>query len=164
MSILLSIILIVLLGLGICLLYKEYCKERNKIAIPFKESMDLLNMPIVTFENNGKKLHFLLDTGSNASLIDQDCLSELDILAKRDIKEVMVTAGEDVPLVGEILMNIVYRDRPFTERFTVTSLAKQFDAAFEGKIKVHGILGSKFFRRNKYIIDFKELAVFYKPN
>ena len=116
------IILTIAITISAYLLYEKIRRDK-RLTIPFKESMDLLSMPIITFENNGAKLHFLLDTGSNNSLIDIDCL----------------------------------------EKFTVTSLSKQFDEAFEGKIKVHGIIGSKFLRRNKCILDFEKLAVYYNP-
>lgn len=155
-----ALVLIIAIGASVCLI-NEKLKRDRRLTIPFKESMDLLSMPIITFENNGNKLHFLLDTGSNNSLIDADCLENLEIIAKRNIQEVMVTAGNSVPLMGEIIMDISYLEIPFKEKFTVTSLSKQFDEAFEGKIKVHGIIGSKFLRRNKCILDFEKLAVYY---
>lgn len=157
-----AIILTIAITISACLLYEKIRRDK-RLTIPFKESMDLLSMPVITFENNGAKLHFLLDTGSNNSLIDIDCLEGLEIIAKRDIQEIMVTAGDTVPLMGEIIMDINYLNIPFKEKFTVTSLSKQFDEAFEGKIKVHGIIGSKFLRRNKCILDFEKLAVYYNP-
>ena len=157
-----AIILTIAITISACLLYEKIRRDK-RLTIPFKESMDLLSMPIITFENNGAKLHFLLDTGSNNSLIDIDCLEGLEIIAKRDIQEIMVTAGDTVPLMGEIIMDVNYLNIPFKEKFTVTSLSKQFDEAFEGKIKVHGIIGSKFLRRNKCILDFEKLAVYYNP-
>ena len=135
-----ALVLIIAIGASVCLI-NEKLKRDRRLTIPFKESMDLLSMPIITFENNGVKLHFLLDTGSNNSL--------------------MVTAGNSVPLMGEIIMDISYLEIPFKEKFTVTSLSKQFEEAFEGKITVHGIIGSKFLRRNKCILDFEKLAVYY---
>ena len=39
--------------------------------ISFRESMDLVQLPIVTFMNNGKKLNFLLDTGASYSSINE---------------------------------------------------------------------------------------------
>ena len=45
--------------------------------ISFRESMDLVELPIVTFMNNGKKLNFLLDTGASYSSINEAALEGL---------------------------------------------------------------------------------------
>ena len=53
------------------LLYKQYKKKFN---ISFKEAMELVELPIITFYNKGQKLNFLLDTGSNDCIIDSSNL------------------------------------------------------------------------------------------
>ena len=45
-------------------------KRNGEPHMSFKESMDLVELPIITFYNNGKKLNFLLDTGANNSIIN----------------------------------------------------------------------------------------------
>lgn len=57
---------------------EDYCKQRKKVNMSFKEAMDLVELPVVTFFNGDKKLNFLLDTGSNISQINSSILPLLD--------------------------------------------------------------------------------------
>ena len=40
-------------------------------AMSFQNSMDLAELPVVTFRQGDKKINFLLDTGSNNCIIDK---------------------------------------------------------------------------------------------
>lgn len=53
-------------------------KRNGEPHMSFKESMDLVELPIITFYNNGKKLNFLLDTGANNSIINKSVIKDLD--------------------------------------------------------------------------------------
>ena len=57
---------------------EDYCKQRKRVNMSFKEAMDLVELPVVTFYNGDKKLNFLLDTGSNISQINSSILPLLD--------------------------------------------------------------------------------------
>ena len=56
-------------------------RKRNKITstdrISFRETLDLTELPIVTFRNNDKKFNFLLDTGATNSVINKSTLSDM---------------------------------------------------------------------------------------
>ena len=49
-------------------------RKRNNSKISFKEAMDLVELPVVTFYNGDTKLNFLLDTGSNVSYINNSII------------------------------------------------------------------------------------------
>lgn len=55
----------------------DYCRQRKRVNMSFKEAMDLVDLPVITFYNNGKKFNFLLDTGATMSVIDSNVLSNL---------------------------------------------------------------------------------------
>ena len=57
---------------------EDYCKQSKRVNMSFKEAMDLVELPVVTFYNGDKKLNFLLDTGSNISQINSSILPLLD--------------------------------------------------------------------------------------
>ena len=70
------LVIIIISALCICfsiILYIIHPKSYNKIS--FKETLDLTDLPIVTFEQNGNKINFLLDTGANRSVINKAILS-----------------------------------------------------------------------------------------
>ena len=53
---------------------ERYHKKNDTTTISFKEAMDLVELPIITFYNCNTKLNFLLDTGSNNSHINKKML------------------------------------------------------------------------------------------
>ena len=139
-------------------LYRNKTKDKTKIS--FKEGLDLTELPIVTFKQGEKKLHFLLDTGSNISYINNEVLSEIEA---KDLNASSSTIG-----VGEHSMEtkhysikIGYRDQEFVEEFGALDLSPAFATIeAESGIKLHGILGNKFFEKYKYILDFRELIAY----
>jgi len=144
----------------LCVIFINNIQQREKTRISFKEGLDLTELPIVTFICNNKKLHFLLDTGSNISYINKGVLKEIP---HKDIGKVSSVMGiENSGIVAHhYSIDIGYKDNKFTEVFGAVDLSATFDAMEkENGIRVHGILGSKFFEKYKYILDFKELAAY----
>lgn len=139
-------------------LFKNARKEKTKIS--FKEGLDLTELPIVTFNQGTKKLHFLLDTGSNISYINKDVLKTIE--AKELPKQSYTSGIGDATLATKHYdIEIGYRNQSFVEEFGAIDLNTSFGAIEkESGIRIHGILGSKFFERYKYIIDFNELMAY----
>lgn len=134
-------------------------KLNNRHTISFKETLDLTNLPIITFVNNDVKLNFLLDTGSDMNHINDSCLKDLKYEEAEGVLNVEGFEGnKSVHSLCNI--DITYKDKVFTDTFTRANLDKAF-----GNIKnatgatIHGILGVKFFLKYKYIIDFESLKV-----
>lgn len=136
-------------------------KNRYKQSISFKESLDLTELPIVTFYYDDVKrikLNFLLDTGSNLSHINKSVLSSIN--ENYEEKESVSVIGiNGSPMKSSICnLDIKYKDLSFTEEFVVSDLDTVFSEVKKNTgVQIHGILGSKFFEKYKYIIDFKEL-------
>ena len=137
-------------------------RKRNNSKISFKEAMDLVELPVVTFYNGDKKLNFLLDTGSNVSYINSSIISLLDH-EKTDKK--MDTIGIEGNKVSNQFckMSVTYKNQVFEEEFSIAGLDEAFNVIKqESGVQIHGILGSKFFERYKYVLDFKELIAYIK--
>lgn len=137
-------------------------EKRTNRRISFKESMDLVELPVITFYNKDKKLNFLLDTGSNISYINNSILKDISI--EDTSKEIKVIGIEGNPINTKICKIVItYKDITFTEEFSIANLNDAFDIVKqESGVQIHGILGSKFFEKYKYIIDFKTLAAYTK--
>lgn len=139
-------------------LYRNKRKEKTKIS--FKEGLDLAELPIVTFYQGDKKLHFLLDTGSNISYINKEVLKDIEA---EDCGERSSTFGVEGTGVEthHYIIKINHKDQEFIEVFGALDLSASFAAIKqESGIKLHGILGNRFFERYKYILDFKELIAY----
>lgn len=133
----------------------------NVVHIPFKESMDLINLPVVTFTNNNTKLHFLLDTGSDDSFITSSVVYLLDIKSNDNKISNIQTGGGIISSRGRVTLDISYLDSSYENTFIVSDLDSSFKNIADSRgIQVHGIIGSLFFRRYGYKLDFKKLAAY----
>ena len=137
-------------------------RKKNNSKISFKEAMDLVELPVVTFYNGDKKLNFLLDTGSNVSYINS---SIIPILVHEKTDKEMNTIGIEGNKVSNQFckMSVTYKNQVFEEEFSIADLDGAFSVVKqESGVQIHGILGSKFFERYKYVLDFKELIAYIK--
>lgn len=140
----------------------EVKKVKGNSLISFKEAMDLVELPVITFYNGEVKLNFLLDTGSNISYLNSSLIPHLNCSKS---EEVMTTMGIDGNKIeGDFYdMTITYKNSTFEESFGSVDLDKAFDnVKQESGVQIHGILGSKFFEKYKYVLDFKELVAYTK--
>jgi hypothetical protein len=141
-----------------CWGYNKAKQNKTEAVIPFKESIDLVGCPIVTFINNGQKLHFLLDTGSDDSYITSSIVDELEVKERSDVESPVIAGGGNMTSKGTVVMDIIYKHMTFENMFKINDLDDTFNEAFGDRgITVHGILGSFFFNKYNYILDFKEL-------
>lgn len=155
-----EIVLFILVLALITNMYESH-KKKNKSKISFKESMDLTELPVVTFYNNNNKLNFLLDTGSNLSVINESVLGKVKHTL---LKEACTTIGLGGSMVSnKCSMIIYYKDQKFEDKFTIANMDAQFNQIKkEDGVLIHGILGSKFFEKYKYVLDFKDLIAYMK--
>ena len=158
--ILLSII-VVAVGIASYHFNTKLEKERGKISI--KESMDLAQIPIVTFSEGDTKLNFLLDTGGSHSHISKSAAKLL--LGTPVDTDYSYTTSTGSDSISQIVYSVLkYKD----EEFKVSLLVNEgLDASFEEVksscgVMLHGILGSDFLREHKYILDFAELVAYHK--
>ena len=116
-----------------------------------------------TFVNNNVKLHFLLDTGSDDSYINVDVLDKLVIKKSYNVKRDIVTGNGSISSSQIVLMDISYKEQCFENAFVVSDMGEAFDAATGASgIKIHGILGSVFFAKYKYVLDYMKLEAYSK--
>lgn len=137
-------------------------RKRNNSKISFKEAMDLVELPVVTFYNGDEKLNFLLDTGSNVSYINSSIIPLLD--HEKTDKEMNTIGIEGNKVSNQFCkMFVTYKNQVFEEEFGIADLDEAFSVVKqESGVQIHGILGSKFFERYKYVLDFKELIAYIK--
>ena len=162
--ILLGIVGVVILVLVIAFITNtiDDIRKRNNSKISFKEAMDLVELPVVPFYNGDTKLNFLLDTGSNVSYINS---SIIPLLAHEKTDKEMDTIGIEGNKVSNQFckMSVTYKNQVFEEEFSIADLDEAFGVIKqESGVQIHGILGSKFFERYKYVLDFKELTAYIK--
>ncbi len=140
---------------------EDYCDKRG-VSMSFRESMDLTELPVVTFYSSGTKLNFLLDTGSNNSIINKSILESVQY-SKLDYE--MTTFGmEGNKIVNNVYsIPIEYKGQKYDGEFTAIDMSDAFGhIKKESGVTIHGVLGSLFFKKYQYVLDFDKLIAYSK--
>ena len=134
--------------------------SRDIEAMSFKEAMDLVDLPIITFYNENTKLNLLLDTGSSMNVINSTILETLICTKLEGSGTVYGMEGNEIN-IEYISMKINYRNESYTSTFQLIDMQKAFDKIKEEYgVQVHGILGNAFFKEYKYMLDFKSFIAY----
>ena len=139
-------------------------KRCAKSMISFVEAFNLTDMPIVTFRNNGNKYNFLLDTGSTDCHVNKAVVEsgQLEYDEMESTKNVFGMEGNPVS-VNMINVTLALNDMEFNDAFIVNDLSAAFDSIKrENGVTLHGILGTSFFDKYKYVIDFGKYVAYSK--
>ncbi len=162
-NILLYICLLCTVGLIAVIMNKyEEKRKREKTKMSFKEALDLTGIPVVTFYQDNNKINFLLDTGSNLSIINESFLNNIkytDVKAEGNIFGMEGVAKK----VKYVNAEFYYKDNKFKEVFQVVNMDTAFNSVKQDTgVTINGILGSEFLKNHSYILDFKELIAYSK--
>lgn len=158
------LIICVTLFVALFVTFFEDLKRSNRKRISFKEAMDLTELPVVTFIGKGRKLNFLIDTGANNSILNESVVNKMKLKCEEFEGVETNTAGGNINLNKVTNLTIKFDDkREYDECFLVSNMDEAFNSVkAETGVMIHGILGSNFFAKNKYIIDFDSLALYVK--
>jgi hypothetical protein len=152
--------LLICLGFSAYYIYKE--KHINKTKMSFKESLDLVGIPIVTFYQFGNKYNFLLDSGASNSCINSEILDKIKHTKTEYVGDVYGCEGVKKP-ANIVNIELYYKDSHFLSDFMVVDLKDAFDnIKSEHGVTIYGILGSDFLSKYKYILDFKDNIAYIK--
>lgn len=155
-----TIITILLLIVLAYLVYTKYFKQRDFMS--FRESLALVELPIVTFRQGDKKLNFILDTGANRSIINKD--DEATIISEdTGLNSKVLGIEGSVSHVSLKNIKFTYKNKEFEDTFQVLDISKTVNAykAKKGVI-IHGLIGNGFMQKYKYVLDFKEMVAYSK--
>lgn len=142
---------------------EQLFKEKSKISI--KEALDLLEIPVITLENNNKKFNFILDSGSSNSHISPTASKDILYNKKGTINYSANSANGTITNKSKVLnVDLMYKKDIFNINLIVTeNLELSFkDIMDSNKIQLHGIIGSDFLIKHKYILDFADKVAYHK--
>ncbi len=140
-----------------------------KYSIDFhKEGFKRTNFPIIKIKIRGKFRYFLVDSGANINVIDYESyrtlVGESEVHFKGDCGISGVGTAEKEETVSIIEDTIQINSDKFTEEFSLMkdwSLARDKISTASG-LNIVGILGSEFFTRAKWMLDFEDLIIWVK--
>lgn len=130
--------------------------------VPFKAGFDLTGLPVVTLYQGEQKLNFLLDTGSTDCIIDSNIIANIDYKLTNKANNLMGMEGNN-RLVQICEITLYFNNKGYTYEYQINDMKQCFDAIkAESGVTLHGIIGSKFFNKFKYVLDFDELIAYSK--
>lgn len=131
-------------------------------SISFREGICLTNLPICIFSQGQRSFTFLLDTGSDNSIIDSNILGEMNYRMLEEKGSVRgLDAIEHQTDVCELALD--YKNSAYSSTYLVKDMKAPFESIKkETGVTLHGILGSNFFRMFRFVIDFDSLVAYSK--
>ena len=167
MNIVVIALIIALGALVVGLLIREFERERErqqlaKKNMSFIESINLTGLPIITFHNNGIPVNMVLDTGSNVCLINQCLLPQLEHSVGEKHSGVIGLSGEAD--TGDIVtLPFTYKEWKFDFECWATDISEMTASLKkEYGVTIHGLLGTGFFQKYKYVLDFSSMVAYPK--
>lgn len=135
---------------------------KRQEAISFRQGFELTELPVITLWQGDKKYNFLLDTGSNNSVIDSNVLKHMEY--EKIEKSTSFCGVEGISKTLPICrITVSYKDKKYPYEYVINDMKEVFGSIKkETGVTLHGIIGSKFFNQFKYILDFEELIAYSK--
>lgn len=160
--ILLKIVVILFIVLTVAIVANVVEKKSTQF-MSFRESLALADLPVVTFYQGEQKLNFLLDTGATLSVIDKKMVNKVKTKFNDTISKTIGVEGKEINNIINVDIQFRYKEREFTDTFQVIDMSSTFDSIKQSTgVNIHGIIGSTFMQRYKYILDFKEMIAYSK--
>lgn len=143
-------------------IWKIQKKNSIKEFMSFMESMDLTNLPIVTFTVKNRKLNFMLDTGCTISIITQDIVPVIEP-KMLDVKSSVFGMEGNLVECGVCTIDLKYKGNTYSDYFQVLDMKESFSKIKqESGVTIHGIIGTKFFQKYKSVLDFAEFKAYFQ--
>lgn len=131
-------------------------------TMDFGTSMGLCDLPVVTFYQGDKKFNFLLDTGSTDNVIDSGVMDTIKSTPV-NIQSNLIGMEGNTRVVRMCQITLFFKEHSYTYNYLINDMKSAFDNIKKNTgVQLHGIIGSKFFNRFKYVLDFKELIAYSK--
>lgn len=137
--------------------------RKQKDNFSFKNAFKLTGLPILIFEQDGTDLIFILDTGSSVCVLDESSISKLKDFKYLDREDnlVDVNGGKVKRRYG--LFKFKCDNIDFENEFLISDLTNIRESVKEDSgVSIDGIVGSDFFSKYQYIIDFDKYIAFSK--
>lgn len=161
------IIIILILIASIIIIIYSFLNEKKVAKMSFKESLDLTDLPIITFyqvneDNSINKFNFLLDTGASVNIVNKNSLSLINYKDTEDVNTVFGMEGQEHE-AKVVSIDCVYKDKKYIDTFKVIDMSSAFNIIKKDSgVTLHGIIGNGFMQKYKYILDFNEFVAYSK--
>ena len=139
-------------------------KSNTFLAISFSQGFVSPNIPITTITQGDLEMNFIIDTGSDRNVIDSNVLPNIKYETKEDAKDNIVLTGlggtQEVKLCT---IPFQLEGKDYTAEFLASDMSEAFGSIKKAHaIPLHGMLGSRFLKENKIVLDFTNMVAYNK--
>ena len=145
----------------------SFARKKKKLEISFKETLDLVEVPVITFKIPGKdcmvKVNLIVDTGAS------ECFIHTNMMSLFDENKISYYQGDDNEMCssttvtstdGNVYLELNYGDCVFNVPFVMVNLSNTIDYIKETcGVTVSGLLGTTFLKTTKSIVDFEVFKI-----
>lgn len=142
-------------------------RKKKKLEISFKETLDLVEVPVITFKIPGKdgmvKVNLIVDTGAS------ECFIHTDMIKLFDENKMSYYQGDDNEMCssttvtstdGNVYLELNYGNCVFDVPFVMVDLSNTIDYIKETcGVTISGLLGTTFLKVTKSIVDFEVFKI-----
>ena len=137
-----------------------FFRKKKSKEMSFRQSFALSGLPIISFKSNREWINLVFDTGCNYSVVDRNALKKFDYI-------LLDTKSEIVGIEGKInkgeaaRLLLSYENEEYSIECGVVDMGeaiKELKSTYG--VVIHGILGTDFFDKYKYTIDFNKMIAF----
>ena len=141
---------------------KRLLRKRKVDKMSFLEAYNLIGLPIITFEAGEKKFNFILDSGATGCSIDKSVLKHIDVGEPIHFQE-QYGLGSSLGKLPCYRIKFTYKGKEYEGNFLAGDYSDHYGMLKqEFGVTVHGIIGSDFFKKHQYVIDFAEMVAYSK--
>ena len=142
---------------------KKYNLNATKYKVSFKKYTNVFEVPLIKMKINGKLQYFIIDSGAENNVLTNATFKSLNpqSYTKLDIEDSIVTASGTTDKVPFIEMDLSYKKEVYNDVvFVVSDLTEAINyIKNKTNITIAGLLGSHFFHKYRWAIDFDERCV-----
>jgi hypothetical protein len=143
-----------------CIFLTAYLINKANYTFPFEESMDTVKLPIISFEHKGKIVNFIIDSGATHSIIEKDYIEDFDYLTATNAKGYVRGINGERVETALARVELVKDGHTFSDVFQVLPVPTLKMQEQKHGIKIHGLLGSQFLRKYRFLINYKHLNAY----
>lgn len=131
----------------------------NKYKSSFSKYFHNLKVPVIKLKIGGELRYFLVDSGAETNILDKNILEKLPkkcYTKLADTSDITSVIPIDPVETSKISAELTYKNEVYSDvEFDIVDLTNVINLVkSKSKIQVVGILGSEFFSKYKWLIDF----------
>ena len=136
-------------------------KKGDKLE--FNTDFNNHRVPVVKLSFEGQKYNFLIDTGADVNLMNKSVFNEITKGNVEVLTNGLIQTASSEVKSEKANLSFKYINKQFTEDFVLFDLDTAFkNMLADKKIQLHGVLGSEFFKKHRWSVDFDNMVIWTK--